>query len=145
MEVTSEHGVNSKNCENYHLYMITLKPNFTSYVKKSIGNCKFMLEVFEIFMTHFCQIFKFVDSGIEYDSKNVCHIHVVLATNNDIFKFRNIDSFNISNMINFKKGIYVDVRAFPSSELDRVITYINKGQNEPRKVMDYYRSEYGFI
>jgi len=141
---TNEHGSDSRReCENYHLYFITLKPNWKSYVKKSVGDSKFMLNIFEIFMRHFCNHFKFIDCGIEYDSKNICHLHVVFASKINFIKFSN-NGISITNIVNFMKGIYVDFRLLPKEDLDHVIAYINKG-DKTDDILKYYRSEYGFI
>lgn len=139
---TSELGEIPQGCENYHLYMVTLKPNFRSYVKKSIGDNNFMSNVFQIFMTHFCPQFRFIDCGTEYDDNNVCHIHVLLTSERDFMKFQN-DGISITNIINFMKGIYVDFRICPMSDLDRLSSYINKG-SKTDKIMEYYRNNYGF-
>lgn len=143
--VTSEHGVNAQHCENYHYYMVTLKPNFKSYIKKSIGDSGFMKCIFDIFMVHFAsRYFKFVDAGIEFDSKNVAHIHIVLVSKVDVLKLNQKGDFSLTTLLNFKRGIYVDFVTFPYSDFDTVIQYINKG-NKTNEVMNYYRNSYGFI
>jgi len=142
---TSEHGVIAQQCENYHYYMVTLKPNFKSYIKRSIGNSEFMSNIFEIFMTNFASpYFKFVDAGIEYDSKNVCHIHCVLVSKTDVLKLNQDNCFSLSILLNFKRGIYVDLRTFPEADFDNVIQYINKG-NKTNEILEYYRNNYGFV
>lgn len=142
---TSEHGVIPQECENYHYYMVTLKPNFKSYIKKSIGNSEFMSSIFEIFMTHFAsRYFKFVDAGIEYDTKNVCHIHAVLVSKTDLLKLNQCTDFSLSILLNFKRGIYVDFRTFTKADINNVIQYINKG-SKTNELLDYYRNNYGFI
>lgn len=140
---TSESGGNAQHCENYHLYMVTLKPNWRSYIKKSYQDSTFMLNVFGIFMRHFCTHFRYIDSGIEYDEKGTCHIHIVFASLINFLKFSE-DGISITNIINFMKGIYVDFRILPREDLDHVIQYINKGEKTD-KIMDYYRNNYGFV
>lgn len=142
-ESTSEPGRIPQECENYHLYFITLKPSWKSYIKKSKGNSDFMSNVFQIFMRHFCTHFRFIDCGIEYDSKNTCHIHAVFASKINFIKFSN-NGISISNIINFMKGIYVDFKLLPKEDLDNVIAYINKG-NKTDEILAHYRNNYGFV
>jgi len=131
--------------ENYHynLYLITLNPSFRSYIKRSYQDSTFMTQIMGEFMDKVKNEFKFVDAGIEYNSKDTCHVHIVLASRNDLKSFR-YNGISINDLLKFKRGIYVDVRAFPEHDLDHVIKYINK-YSKPHEVMNYYRNEYGFI
>jgi len=144
--VTSEHGVNDlqNHCENYHYYMITIKPNFKSYIKKSLLNSNFMTTVFESFMVKFCSFFKMIDSGIEYDSKGICHIHFAVVSKINLLCINQDSGFSLSSVINFKRGIYTDFRMFPYEDLDRIINYINKG-NKTDDIMNNYRNNYAFL
>lgn len=140
---TSENGVQSQTGENYHLYFVTLNPSFKSYIKRSYQDSSFMKEVFGEFMQRFSKDFKMVDCGIEYNTKDTAHIHIVLASTINTLEFH-YDGFSANDIIFFKKGIHVDFRIFPHQDLNKVITYISK-ISKPHEVMNYYRNNYGFI
>lgn len=141
-DTTSEHGVIPQECENYHLYFVTLNPAFKSYIKRSHQDSTFMVEVFGEFMNKFGKDFKMVDAGIEYNSKDTAHVHFVLVSKKNTLVLA--DGISANDLIFFKKGIHVDLRIFPDSDLDTVISYINK-VSKPHEVMNYYRNNHGFI
>lgn len=131
--------------ENYTLLFITLKPNFRSYIKRSLNDSQFMSEIFNIFALHFMSSkYKFITASIEYDSKSVCHIHSLWVCKEDLFHFKNIDKYSITELINFKRGIYVDVRLCPIEDIDKIVLYMDKN-TKTSDVVDFYTSTYGFI
>lgn len=136
---------NAQHCENYHLYFISIKPNFRSYKKLCIGNNAVMCDVLGDFMREFNKELKWVDGCFEYDSKNVCHLHMVLTSKIDILKlYPTRGGLSMDRIKNFKKGFYVDFRIVDPVELDYVISYINK-VDKTHEVMNYYRYNYGFV
>lgn len=132
---TSEHGSELRsNCENYNkwYYLITIKPNWKSLIKKVKENKQVLLDIFQKWMIE--NKFHQIDSNIEYDSKNVPHIHLAVVSNDKLSKCDIISP----------KGCYVDIREFEIDDIDKVINYINK-VDKTTDISYYFENNYGFI
>lgn len=111
---------------------ITIKPSFASYKKRSYEMCNTVYE--ELMRAH--ELLQ-LDASYELDSKHVTHLHAVVTNKTGMI--------NITNIVNFKKGMYFDVRILKTyQDLDVVINYINKDMksSEVRKQIE---SQYSFI
>jgi hypothetical protein len=137
-----------ENCNNIklfqpdHLYFITMKPNYRSYINRSIGESNFMLGVYDNFMAHFQRDFGMIFHGVEYDSKNVCHIHMICEPFPQGTSF--LDSTNLSKVVNFKKGVYIDFRIVSNKDRYKLLAYVCKIAKTDI-IRQYYHTNYGFI
>lgn len=121
----------SMNLDKVHAYGLTIKPCSVSEIKQCTEDPRYLpITILTKFL--YDNHFKLKDSKIEYDSKNVQHIHATFISQTKIRLYRNIKLKNYH--IHIEK-IY---------NLQRWLSYCQKDEFN-KEELQYYKTEYAFI